>query len=241
MAQWGFYFDQTRCIGCRTCTVACMAWNEERRGDAALHPRPDFAADPAFETPAGWETGEDGAPNLALLRRYHMKEELIRVAEHEAGPGMPWVDVLYTATPCGHCQSPACAAACPTGRIVKEEKYGAVVVNGKPCAECGKCAEACPYGAPQFWRPVGPGKRDRARPAPMVKCDLCTERLDAGLKPACVAACRVRALDAGPMEELAARHPDAAPTAYGVPEDKTPAGGQAVRPNLLYKAKTPRY
>ncbi len=27
MAQMGFYFDQTRCTGCYTCTVACKDWH----------------------------------------------------------------------------------------------------------------------------------------------------------------------------------------------------------------------
>ena len=26
MIQYGFYFDQTRCIGCHTCSVACKDW-----------------------------------------------------------------------------------------------------------------------------------------------------------------------------------------------------------------------
>ncbi|MDG6904286.1 MAG: 4Fe-4S dicluster domain-containing protein [Nitrososphaerota archaeon] len=26
--QYGFYFDQSRCIGCRACTVACKSWNQ---------------------------------------------------------------------------------------------------------------------------------------------------------------------------------------------------------------------
>ena len=28
MTQMGFYFDQTRCIGCFTCNVACKDWND---------------------------------------------------------------------------------------------------------------------------------------------------------------------------------------------------------------------
>ena len=28
MTQYGFYFDQTRCIGCHTCSVACKDWHD---------------------------------------------------------------------------------------------------------------------------------------------------------------------------------------------------------------------
>jgi len=28
MAQYGFFFDQSRCIGCHTCAVACKNWND---------------------------------------------------------------------------------------------------------------------------------------------------------------------------------------------------------------------
>ena len=28
MIQYGFYFDQTRCIGCHTCSVACKDWHD---------------------------------------------------------------------------------------------------------------------------------------------------------------------------------------------------------------------
>jgi anaerobic dimethyl sulfoxide reductase subunit B len=27
MAQYGFFFDQSRCSGCRACTIACKSWN----------------------------------------------------------------------------------------------------------------------------------------------------------------------------------------------------------------------
>ncbi|MFC1951572.1 4Fe-4S dicluster domain-containing protein [Chloroflexota bacterium] len=33
--QMGFYFDQTRCTGCFTCTVACKDWNEVDAGPAS--------------------------------------------------------------------------------------------------------------------------------------------------------------------------------------------------------------
>ena len=32
MKQIGFYFDQTRCIGCHTCSVACKDWHNIEAG-----------------------------------------------------------------------------------------------------------------------------------------------------------------------------------------------------------------
>ena len=37
MEQWGFYFDQTRCIGCKACVMACKNWNDDKRGDKLVH------------------------------------------------------------------------------------------------------------------------------------------------------------------------------------------------------------
>lgn len=34
MSQHGFYFDQTRCTGCFTCSVACKDWNDVDAGPA---------------------------------------------------------------------------------------------------------------------------------------------------------------------------------------------------------------
>jgi anaerobic dimethyl sulfoxide reductase subunit B (iron-sulfur subunit) len=40
----------------------------------------------------------------------------------------------------------------------------------------------------------------------MEMCDLCFDRLGEGKKPICVEACLMRALDAGPLQELKARY-----------------------------------
>jgi len=50
---------------------------------------------------------------------------------------------------------------------------------------------ACPFGAPKF-----------AEDGKMAKCDFCHERMENGLKPACVLACPTGALDVGPVEDL---------------------------------------
>lgn len=63
MTQWGFYFDQTRCYGCKTCTVACKEWNEGRRGDAKINELKDL---PQYETP---ENGRPAVTNLPATLR----------------------------------------------------------------------------------------------------------------------------------------------------------------------------
>jgi Fe-S-cluster-containing dehydrogenase component len=40
----------------------------------------------------------------------------------------------------------------------------------------------------------------------MQKCDLCLERWAEGKLPICVAGCPMRALDAGPLEDLQAKY-----------------------------------
>lgn len=237
MEQWGFYFDQTRCIGCKTCTVACMVWNEERRGDAALYPEETIPFEPAYEIPKGYETMPDGSYNNALLGRYHMKEELMRVTEQEYGTGMPNIDVLYLALSCGHCAHMACAEACPKGCITKEGQIGAVVVDAQSCIGCGLCKNACPFGAPQFYRE--PKAAPAGQKPKMVKCDLCLERVSAGLKPACVAACRVRALDALPLSQLREKYPDAVPRVLNSPDDISGRTGKHTCPNWLFRVKKP--
>ncbi len=85
----------------------------------------------------------------------------------------------YVFMPCFHCETPWCVTACPTGAMQKRASDGIVFVNPSLCVGCKSCMSACPWGAPR-WNPQT-GK--------VVKCDYCIDRLDAGLKPACVTVC----------------------------------------------------
>ncbi|MFB3812628.1 MAG: 4Fe-4S dicluster domain-containing protein [Terriglobales bacterium] len=116
----------------------------------------------------------------------------IRVSSTEKGE-FPSVFVSYYAGACYHCEKPACAEACPSLAIAKRANDGIVVVDSERCTGCRACLEACPYGVPQFADEAG---------ATMQKCDLCAERWQQSKKPLCVDACPMRALDAGPLEEL---------------------------------------
>jgi anaerobic dimethyl sulfoxide reductase subunit B (iron-sulfur subunit) len=85
---------------------------------------------------------------------------------------------------CNHCVHPKCAGVCPTDAYVVRPD-GIVYIDESKCMGCGYCAWACPYAVPQY----NPDLRQ------MSKCNFCFDNLDAGLPPACVAACPLRVLD----------------------------------------------
>jgi anaerobic dimethyl sulfoxide reductase subunit B (iron-sulfur subunit) len=109
----------------------------------------------------------------------------------------PDVFVSYLIGPCWHCLEPVCVPACPAKAIMKRAEDGIVLVDSRMCLgneECDEaCLKACPYDAPQF----GPEKGSKMR-----KCHYCLDRFEQGKWPNCIEACPVRALDAGPLEEL---------------------------------------
>jgi len=157
--QIGFYFDQTRCIGCETCVVACKDWHDIPAGQG------------------GWR----------------------RVITIEEGR-YPKVFVAHLSTACHHCADPPCVSDCPTGALEKRERDGIVTVNTDLCLgkdNCGTCVDVCPYAVPQF----GSDPDER-----MQKCDLCLDLLAKREPPICVGACPMRAIEAGPLEELRAKY-----------------------------------
>ncbi len=125
----------------------------------------------------------------------------IRVLTTEEGK-YPNPFVAFLIIHCYHCARPSCVSACPVGAISKRAEDGIVLVNQEICLghdKCDMCAQACPYGAPQF------GAEDNAK---MQKCNFCVDRWVEEKKPICVDACIMRALDAGPKDELRAKYGD---------------------------------
>ncbi len=123
----------------------------------------------------------------------------IRVTAIEKGK-FPDLSLSCLFTACLHCADPICAKACPVNAITKREEDGVVIVDGEVCLGGEKCRfacqKACPYSVPQFG--LGPNPK-------MQKCDLCIDKWAENKKPVCIEACPMRALDAGPLEELKAR------------------------------------
>lgn len=121
-------------------------------------------------------------------------------SEHALGPGQYRNKVIWLGSAeapvldfftlsCQHCERPACLRACPVHpkAIEKDPETGVVKVNESRCTGCGECVIACPYGA------MGYDAADHHA----VKCDLCSERRDAGLKPACATVCPGEAITFG--------------------------------------------
>ena len=93
---------------------------------------------------------------------------------------------------CNHCDDPVCLKGCPTRAYTKFAEYGAVLQDPDICFGCGYCTWVCPYNAPQ----LDPVKGQ------VSKCNMCVDRLEVGLKPACVSACLGNALDFGVVENI---------------------------------------
>lgn len=91
---------------------------------------------------------------------------------------------------CNHCDEPVCLKGCPTRAYTKFAEYGAVLQDPDICFGCGYCTWVCPYNAPQ----LDPVKGQ------VSKCNMCVDRLEVGLKPACASACLAGALDFGVIE-----------------------------------------
>jgi anaerobic dimethyl sulfoxide reductase subunit B (iron-sulfur subunit) len=101
--------------------------------------------------------------------------------------GDAWVTDVFAynlTVACNHCVHPKCAGVCPTDAFVTRAD-GIVYIDEAKCVGCGYCSWACPYSAPQY-------NPERGL---MGKCNFCYDNLDAGLPPACVAACPLRVLD----------------------------------------------
>ncbi|MGA2876909.1 MAG: 4Fe-4S dicluster domain-containing protein [Nitrososphaerales archaeon] len=191
VTQYGFFFDQSRCVHCSTCAVACKEWNLLSPG------------------PAKW----------------------LRVFEWDSGT-FPNIRVNTLFAPCYHCANPVCVTAA-NGAMFKEPTYGAVLIDPSYAnsSNLRAAAAACPYGAIVF---------DSDSPtANASKCTMCVDRLVQGLKPVCVMSCAMRALDFGPVTQLAKTYPDATSDLTGVPSSKTTSPAVLFRPSVARKTLVP--
>lgn len=170
----GVLVDVTRCIGCRSCMVACKTWNDLPAGKSEFN--------------NNWDApGKVDADNWTVVNSYVIED----------GDQVKW---RFVKKQCMHCNEPGCESACFTHSFVKT-KEGAVIykpteLNQDYCVGCRYCMIACPFGVPSFqW--------DKALPF-VQKCRLCYDRMKEGLQPACVTACPTGTLTFGDRDKLLA-------------------------------------
>jgi Fe-S-cluster-containing dehydrogenase component len=103
----------------------------------------------------------------------------------------PNARIHHVSLTCQHCEDSPCIVACPTGAIARDKNTKAVIVNKEQCIGCHSCALACPFGVPRY-----------DAEEKMIKCNLCSERVEAGLQPACVRVCPIQALRFEPVNQI---------------------------------------
>ncbi len=113
-----------------------------------------------------------------------------RAVGYVEGGSYPAYRRMNISMACNHCDNPVCLKGCPTRAYTKFAEYGAVLQDPDICFGCGYCTWVCPYNAPQLDLKAGH----------VHKCNMCIDRLEVGLKPACAAACLAGALDFGIIE-----------------------------------------
>lgn len=107
---------------------------------------------------------------------------------------------------CNHCENPPCVRVCPTKATFKRPD-GIVMMDYHRCIGCRFCMAACPYGARSmnyrdprpFIKETNPDYPTRTKGV-VEKCNFCEERLVRGILPACVMACKEKALVFGDVE-----------------------------------------
>ena len=124
---------------------------------------------------------------------------------------------------CNHCDDPVCLKGCPTNAYTKHSEYGAVLQDPDMCFGCGYCTWVCPYNAPQLDPVEGH----------VQKCNMCVDRLEVGLKPACVTACVGNALDFGVIESMPENREQAKTTLPGFPDP------EISKPNIRFQQTKP--
>jgi anaerobic dimethyl sulfoxide reductase subunit B (iron-sulfur subunit) len=131
-------------------------------------------------------------------------------------------------------------ASCPFSAITKRAD-GVVIVDRNKCRNSRACITACPFSEPGIAddKQEPSGKDTWQVTHPMQKCNFCVNRLAEGKKPICVAACPVRAIEAGDYDELKRLHTDAVPLDDERLRYAYTGTNYATGPSLLVKMKKP--
>ena len=114
---------------------------------------------------------------------------LIKFNEVETEGGMQW---LMRKDQCMHCEEPGCLIACPADGAIVQYTNGIVDFNQANCIGCQYCVTGCPFNIPKF----------NEATKKVYKCTLCSDRVGAGLEPACIKSCPTGCLHFGSKDDM---------------------------------------
>src|ERR1043166_3204666 len=114
---------------------------------------------------------------------------LIKFNEVETDGGL---QLLMRKDQCMHCEEPGCLIACPADGAIVQYTNGIVDFNQANCIGCQYCVTGCPFNIPKF----NPATQK------VYKCTLCSDRVGAGLEPACIKSCPTGCLHFGTKSEM---------------------------------------
>jgi len=172
MSGKSFFVDLTLCTACRGCQVACKQWKKL----PAEHTR---------------NVGSHQNPQDLSSKTIR----LVRFSEARDEDGkFRW---LFFPEQCRHCIEPPCkyiANMYTPGSVVQDEKTGAVVMTDKAVIRKGKLEswELCPYNVPRQDKETGLWS----------KCDMCLDRVEMGMQPACVQSCPTGTMNFGDRADM---------------------------------------
>jgi formate dehydrogenase iron-sulfur subunit len=128
------------------------------------------------------QSHKDLSPKTWLLMRFN---------EVEIEGNLNW---LIKKDACLHCEEPGCLFACPAPGAIVQYTNGIVDFNQENCIGCQYCVTGCPFDIPRF----------DASTRKVSKCNMCVDRVESGLEPACVKTCPTNAISWGSKEDMLA-------------------------------------
>ncbi|MEW5784840.1 MAG: 4Fe-4S dicluster domain-containing protein [Bacillota bacterium] len=115
--------DNSKCIGCRACQVACKQWNQLPAENTQFN---GTYENPSRFSPITWTK--------------------IAFREYESDGKDRWT---FTKLGCMHCTDAACIKVCPASAISHTE-YGTVKIDQNKCIGCNYCAANCTFNVIGF-------------------------------------------------------------------------------------------
>ena len=166
------FVDLSLCTACRGCQVACKQWKKL----------------PAEKTR---NVGSHQNPQ-------DLSSKTIRLVRFKEGRDhqdkLQW---FFFPEQCRHCIEPPCKYVSNMyahDAVVQDKETGAVVMTDKAILPKGRLEswQLCPYNVPREDKETGLWS----------KCDMCIDRIQAGMLPACVQSCPTGTMNFGDRDEM---------------------------------------